>query len=246
MIRYVLRRLALAIPTLFGIAVVVFLLVHLAPGSPVSGSDSSLRRTTGRAAEQMRRLYGLDRPLPERFAAWLSRAARFDLGESFVDHRPVSARIREALPNTLAPERARAPSRTFGRDPSRRRGGRPAGKRVRPPLGGGALRAVLDADLLGGAAAPDSLRGQAALAAALRSGFGRGAAGPRRPPGPPGARGASGDVPRLRHARLRGAAGPLGGRRGAGERLRAGVARARSLAAAGDLDPRVPERDASR
>ncbi len=100
-IRYVLRRLALAVPTLFGIAVVVFLLVHLAPGSPVAGSDSSLRRTTGRAAEEMRRLYGLDRPLPERFGAWLSRAARFDLGESFVDHRPVSVRIREALPNTL-------------------------------------------------------------------------------------------------------------------------------------------------
>jgi peptide/nickel transport system permease protein len=100
-IRYVLRRLLLAIPTLFGIAVIVFLLVHLAPGSPVSGSESSLRRTTGRAAEEMRRLYGLDRPLPERFGAWLSRAARFDMGESFVDHRPVATRIREALPHSL-------------------------------------------------------------------------------------------------------------------------------------------------
>ena len=101
LIAYLARRLALAIPTLFGIALVVFLLVHLAPGSPLSGGGDSLRRPTGRAAEEMRRLYGLDRPLPERFAAWISRAARFDLGESFVDHRPVSERIREALPNTL-------------------------------------------------------------------------------------------------------------------------------------------------
>jgi peptide/nickel transport system permease protein len=101
MTRYVLRRLALAVPTLFGIVVIVFLLVHLAPGSPVSGSGEALRRPTGRAAEELRRLYGLERPIPERFAAWVSRAARFDLGESFVDRRPVAERIREALPNTL-------------------------------------------------------------------------------------------------------------------------------------------------
>ncbi len=100
MSRYVLRRLLLAIPTLLGITIVVFALVHLAPGSPGAGA-SSLRRPTGRAAEEMRRLYGLDRPLPERFAKWVSRVARFDLGESFVDHRPVSERIREALPHTL-------------------------------------------------------------------------------------------------------------------------------------------------
>jgi peptide/nickel transport system permease protein len=101
MSRYILRRLLLAIPTLFGIAVVVFLLVHLAPGSPGAAGGQSLRRPTGRAAEEMRRLYGLDRPLPERFAQWLSRVVRFDLGDSFVDHRPVSERIREALPHTL-------------------------------------------------------------------------------------------------------------------------------------------------
>ena len=101
MTRYLVRRLLLAVPTLFGIAVVVFLLVHLAPGSPGLPGGESLRRPTGRAAEEMRRMYGLDRPLPERFGNWLSRVARFDLGDSFVDHRPVAERIREALPHTL-------------------------------------------------------------------------------------------------------------------------------------------------
>jgi peptide/nickel transport system permease protein len=102
MIRYTLRRLALAVPTLFGIVVLVFLLLHLAPGSPVSAAGGeSGRRVSARAAEQMRRMYGLDRPLPERFAAWVGRLARFDLGESFVDRRPVAVRIREALPYTL-------------------------------------------------------------------------------------------------------------------------------------------------
>ncbi len=101
MTRYVLRRLLLAVPTLFGIVVIVFLLVHLAPGSPTAGKGEALRRPTARAAAELKRLYGLDRPLPERFGAWISRAARFDLGESFVDRRPVAVRIREALPHTL-------------------------------------------------------------------------------------------------------------------------------------------------
>jgi len=98
---YVLRRLALAVPTLFGILLVVFLLVHLAPGSPVAGGPEAGRRLTGRAAEEMRRQYGLDRPLGERFGLWISRVTRLDLGESFVDHRPVGVRIREALPYSL-------------------------------------------------------------------------------------------------------------------------------------------------
>jgi peptide/nickel transport system permease protein len=101
MIRFVGRRLLLAVPTLFGITVIVFALLHLAPGSPGSGSAESVRRVSGKAATEMRRLYGLDRPLPEQFALWLGRVVRLDLGESFVDHRPVGERIREALPNTL-------------------------------------------------------------------------------------------------------------------------------------------------
>ena len=102
MTRFVALRLLYAVPTLFGIVVLVFLLVHLAPGSPVTslGGESG-RRVTGQAAVEMRRIYGLDRPLPERFTRWLGRVARFDLGESFVDHRPVTTRIREALPYTL-------------------------------------------------------------------------------------------------------------------------------------------------
>lgn len=102
MTRYIGSRLLLAVPTLLGIVILVFLLLHLAPGSPVSamGGESG-RRISQKAAEEMRRLYGLDRPLPERFGQWISRVARLDLGESFVDHRPVLTRIREALPYTL-------------------------------------------------------------------------------------------------------------------------------------------------
>jgi peptide/nickel transport system permease protein len=101
-IRYLVRRLLLAVPTLLGIVMLVFLLLHLAPGSPVSamGGESG-HRVSQRAAQQMRRIYGLDRPLPERLGRWMGRVARLDFGESFVDHRPVVERIREALPYTL-------------------------------------------------------------------------------------------------------------------------------------------------
>jgi peptide/nickel transport system permease protein len=50
----------------------------------------------------MRKVYGLDKPVPERFALWIGRVVRLDFGESFVDRRPVTDRIREALPYTLA------------------------------------------------------------------------------------------------------------------------------------------------
>lgn len=104
MIRYLVRRILLAVPTLTGIVVIVFLLLHLAPGSPASaaGSAESGRRISAEAREEMRRIYGLDRPLAEQLAKWIGRVVRFDLGDSFVDRRPVSERIREALPATLA------------------------------------------------------------------------------------------------------------------------------------------------
>ncbi len=102
MTRYIVRRLLLAIPTLAGIVVLVFFLLHLAPGSPMSAAGGeSGRRMSQRAADEMRKVYGLDRPLPERFGKWVSRVARLDFGESFVDRRPVLDRIDEALPYTL-------------------------------------------------------------------------------------------------------------------------------------------------
>jgi peptide/nickel transport system permease protein len=102
MLRYLVRRLLLAVPTLAGIVVLVFVLLHLAPGSPMSalGGEGG-RRVSQAAAEQMRVQFGLDRPLPERFAKWVGRVVRLDFGESFVDRRPVMERIGEAFPYTL-------------------------------------------------------------------------------------------------------------------------------------------------
>ncbi len=102
MIGYVARRLLLAIPTLAGIVLAVFLLMRIAPGDPASAAGRlSGRRISRSAAEAMRRTYGLDRPLAVQIGDWYARAVRLDFGRSFQDHRPVVRRIAEALPYTL-------------------------------------------------------------------------------------------------------------------------------------------------
>ena len=201
---------------------IVFLLVHLAPGSPVSGGGDALRRPTGRAAEELRRLYGLDRPIPERFGAWFSRAVRFDLGESFVDRRPVGERIREALPNTLFLNGlALALALSIAIPLGVVAGGRPEGPFDR--LSGAALFALYSTPTFWAALLLQSLFAvQLRLAAALRRRLGPGACGARGPRRPAGARGPSRDVPGLRDARVRGAPRALGSGRDARSRLRAG------------------------
>jgi peptide/nickel transport system permease protein len=100
--RYAAKRLLLALPTLVGIVLSVFLLLRVAPGDPASAAGRLTgRRVSPAAALALRRLYGLDQPLAHQVAAWFARAARLDFGESFQDHRPVSRRILEALPFTL-------------------------------------------------------------------------------------------------------------------------------------------------
>ena len=102
LIRYAARRLLLAVPTLAGIVLAVFLLLHLAPGDPGSAAGRATgRRISPSAAAMLRKSYGLDRPLGEQLLSWYGRAIRLDFGESFQDHRPVSTRILEALPYTL-------------------------------------------------------------------------------------------------------------------------------------------------
>ncbi|MEW6774957.1 MAG: ABC transporter permease [Bdellovibrionota bacterium] len=104
---YLLKRLLVLIPTLVGITVVTFFIMQLAPGSPVERRLAALYAGERQGAisqeviEQTKKLYGLDKPLPVQYWNWLKRIARFDFGESFKDHRPVSEKISEVLPITL-------------------------------------------------------------------------------------------------------------------------------------------------
>lgn len=97
--RFVLRRLLQLVPTVAGILLVSFLLVHLAPGDPVL----ALAGEHGDAAyyTSMRERFGLDRPLPEQLATYALRVASGDLGFSYVQGRSAGSVIAERIPATL-------------------------------------------------------------------------------------------------------------------------------------------------
>lgn len=104
MTRYLIARLLGMIPMLIGISLLSFMIMQLAPGSPVEQAGAFMN---AEASEQMgqtfRELYGLDRPLLEQYGDWLSRLVRLDFGLSMsLDRRPVLDKIVEALPLTVA------------------------------------------------------------------------------------------------------------------------------------------------
>jgi peptide/nickel transport system permease protein len=103
MLWYVLRRLVLAVPLLVGITFVSFLVIHLAPGDPTEMQLGELNpESSAQARQALRELYGLDKPVPVQYWAWLTRIARLDFGRSFApDGRPVLDKIAERLPITL-------------------------------------------------------------------------------------------------------------------------------------------------
>jgi ABC-type dipeptide/oligopeptide/nickel transport system permease component len=98
MFRYLVRRLLLTIPVLLGVATLVFALIHLVPGDPAQAM-------LGEGASQdevlkLRQVLGLDQPLVSQYKSFLGGIARGDLGTSFRYNTPVTAQIRDRLPNT--------------------------------------------------------------------------------------------------------------------------------------------------
>ena len=100
---YFLKRLLLMIPTLLGITLVSFLIIHLAPGDPAQLLMDDNRNSANPAAYQQllqetRALYGLDQPLYTQYWRWLKRIATFDFGVSLRDHRPIIDMLAERIP----------------------------------------------------------------------------------------------------------------------------------------------------
>jgi peptide/nickel transport system permease protein len=101
MLRLVLRRLVTAIPLVWLVATLTFVLVHAMPGSYADLLASDQPRLTPEALEQIRHRYGLDQPLLTQYLCWLGALARADLGVSFLYQRPVATVIGEAIGPTL-------------------------------------------------------------------------------------------------------------------------------------------------
>jgi len=119
---YILKRLLLMIPTLFGIMLITFLVTQFVPGGPVeqmvnqlsgkgavgeasSGSESLYRGQQGLDPEiiaKIRRYYGFDKPAYERFILMMGNYLRFDFGESYFHHKSVMQLVVDKLPVSIS------------------------------------------------------------------------------------------------------------------------------------------------
>lgn len=97
---FLLRRLAASLLLLWLVLTVLFFLLHAAPGDPATTLLEG-SRATREQRENLHRIFGLDRPVHERYLTWLGAVARGDWGVSLSQQRPVAAAIAEALPATL-------------------------------------------------------------------------------------------------------------------------------------------------
>ncbi|MCP4711505.1 MAG: ABC transporter permease [Planctomycetes bacterium] len=84
MYRYIIKRLLLALPTLFGITLVTFLIINLAPGDPADLQSRGVvdSQMSNRVYQQLVEYYQLDKPIHVRYGKWLKRLATFDFGTS--------------------------------------------------------------------------------------------------------------------------------------------------------------------
>ena len=99
MARFLVRRLLLTLPVLFAVATLVFSLIHLVPGDPVQAMLGEAAAPAD--VDELRRRLGLDRPLPEQYAAFLVGLVTGDLGTSLRTNQPVTAALAERLPATF-------------------------------------------------------------------------------------------------------------------------------------------------
>lgn len=116
---YILKRLLLMIPTLFGVLLLTFVVIQFVPGGPVEQYLAEARAGAGTGAEggsiyrgaqgvdpkrleQIKALYGFDKPAHERFLQMLGQFSRFDLGTSFFQNKAVSQLIIEKLPVSIS------------------------------------------------------------------------------------------------------------------------------------------------
>ena len=97
--RYVLRRLLMLIPVLFGVTLVSFSLLHLVPGDPAEVLGG--QEATKEDIDRIRKEYGLDQPLVIQYLRFVWNAARGDLGVSIQSRHPVRALLLQRLAFTL-------------------------------------------------------------------------------------------------------------------------------------------------
>lgn len=100
--RFLRKRIAMGLLTVFVTTVAVTLLIHLVPGDPVRIMYAQSQGTTPEQLERIRASLGLDRPIPEQYVRFVGRLLQGDLGTTIRGQQPVLDLILQRLPNTLA------------------------------------------------------------------------------------------------------------------------------------------------
>jgi ABC-type dipeptide/oligopeptide/nickel transport system permease component len=99
MYNYLIKRLLSTIPVLIGISLLLFFMLRMLPGDPAQVLAGQM--ATPEEIENIRHQLGLDRPIYEQYAVYMSRLVRFDLGRSARTQNPVTVEIWARLPNTM-------------------------------------------------------------------------------------------------------------------------------------------------
>ena len=104
MTQYITRRVLISIPLLFGISIITFVIINMAPGDPLTAllDPEDQISLSVRDIEAMRRELGLDRPGPVRYVIWLKEALTGNLGFSYQTKRPVVEMVLDKLPVSLS------------------------------------------------------------------------------------------------------------------------------------------------
>ncbi len=99
MARFVLRRCGLVLPSLLGLLIITFLLIHAVPSDPAAAMAGDA--ATPEQIARIRAQYGLDQPMWRQFLVYIAKVVQLDFGESAFSHRPVALDIFQRLPATL-------------------------------------------------------------------------------------------------------------------------------------------------
>ncbi|MEO6408987.1 MAG: ABC transporter permease subunit [Burkholderiaceae bacterium] len=113
MLSYLLKRLLLMIPTLLGVLTLTFVVIQFVPGGPIEqimaqsrigggGAYKARGDTDAKQIEELKKLYGFDKPAHVRYVEMLKSFATFDLGRSFLQNKPVWQLIKEKLPVSIS------------------------------------------------------------------------------------------------------------------------------------------------
>lgn len=99
--KYILRRLVLLLPTLLGMSLLIFVMVHLLPGDIVDAMVAMDPTVTPESKAALRQALGLDAPLPVQYMRWLGEMVQGDFGKSYRTRQPITENLLQALPITL-------------------------------------------------------------------------------------------------------------------------------------------------